>query len=68
MAAENTVDTDTGIITQPGFNEAAAHGRGKPMVGPTDGPTTGRFNEAAAHGRGKPEPEPNPEPNPNPLQ
>ena len=54
MAAENGVCPDRGRNVQSeGFNEAAAHGRGKR---PNDGLPLGigvRFNEAAAHGRGK---------------
>ena len=53
MAAENTRVERWPTGRGTGFNEAAAHGRGKPRAG--SGKRTGacRFNEAAAHGRGK---------------
>ena len=53
MAAENR-SSSRAALPLLRFNEAAAHGRGKPEGAPhgarVDAP---RFNEAAAHGRGK---------------
>ena len=54
MAAENAGHRSRSGHAPPGFNEAAAHGRGKYRRAPrlmNDG--FRRFNEAAAHGRGK---------------
>ena len=61
MAAENARRTRPGRRRRGGFNEAAAHGRGKRPIRPA-GSATQRacFNEAAAHGRGKRRPRPGP--------
>ena len=53
MAAENSRPACTRTPTSSGFNEAAAHGRGKYLpLAERLHPAAG-FNEAAAHGRGK---------------
>ena len=53
MAAENVGIRRRPVDRRPGFNEAAAHGRGK-RTGERRLEVDARsFNEAAAHGRGK---------------
>ena len=54
MAAENRNASDVSAIQSGGFNEAAAHGRGKRSSFVPQGNPECCFNEAAAHGRGKP--------------
>ncbi len=54
MAAENVDNAPRPVDAHPRFNEAAAHGRGKPAAaGPGPPSSLACFNEAAAHGRGK---------------
>ena len=54
MAAENARQGDRRAARLPRFNEAAAHGRGKPRSPCRAAALASmRFNEAAAHGRGK---------------
>ena len=53
MAAENLTADEHARPARPGFNEAAAHGRGKPSRTSSLRRRNLRFNEAAAHGRGK---------------
>ena len=53
MAAENLTRRAMQRSEPCGFNEAAAHGRGKRPHGPRVDCDAHRFNEAAAHGRGK---------------
>ena len=58
MAAENSTGGAHAHARPPGFNEAAANGRGKLCTGGAAGAAGCRFNEAAANGRGKPPPPP----------
>ena len=53
MAAENIAVNGQRPPTASRFNEAAAHGRGKPRAPAPAGGGRQGFNEAAAHGRGK---------------
>ena len=53
MAAENMTDSMSSTNAASCFNEAAAHGRGKPGFGSPEPAGSSSFNEAAAHGRGK---------------
>ena len=53
MAAENGGPKGRSETSRPRFNEAAAHGRGKPAKTCTTRRRVRCFNEAAAHGRGK---------------
>ena len=58
MAAENSYRSNCSYGSGPSFNEAAAHGRGKPWPRSRRARPAPRFNEAAAHGRGKQRPRP----------
>ncbi len=54
MAAENLIASGSGGLgVGVRFNEAAAHGRGKPPRSTPSVLAATSFNEAAAHGRGK---------------
>ena len=53
MAAENAPGGSVRTPAPGGFNEAAAHGRGKRPAPRPQCLTRRGFNEAAAHGRGK---------------
>ena len=53
MAAENIRTGQRNAVGKWCFNEAAAHGRGKPSACLLEEVRRSGFNEAAAHGRGK---------------
>ena len=53
MAAENCDNPLMDFSRAGRFNEAAAHGRGKPRSPGSASSQSRCFNEAAAHGRGK---------------